>query len=282
MRILPMFAVLAAAAVVCSVRAPAHASDPVLERGRYLVRGVAACGNCHTPQTPDGPDQSRELAGGPPLVEPGVFKVFAPNITPDPETGIGAWSDEEIVRAVREGKRPDGRTLGPPMPYRLYRSISDEDMRAIVAHLRSVPAVRQETPPPEYGFPLPPSYGPPAVPVAAVTRDDPVAYGAYLAGPVGHCIECHSTPVQGVPDIENSLGAGGMTFVGPWGESVSANITPTGLGDWSDAEIVTAVTTGVRPDGRRLLPPMGYGYYATITQADLTAIVAYLRTLPPQ
>jgi mono/diheme cytochrome c family protein len=133
----------------------------------------------------------------------------------------------------------------------------------------------------EYRIPLPPSYGPPVGVVPAVLRDDKVAYGAYLAGPLGHCIECHSPPgPNGRPDIENELGAGGFEIPGPWGISVSANITPTALADWTDDQIKTVITTGVRPDGSHLLPPMGIYYYKNITPEDLDAIVAYLRTLP--
>lgn len=92
---------------------------------------------------------------------------------------------------------------------------------------------------------------------------------------------CHVTPdVNGIPDIENEEGGGGMTFHGPWGVSVAANITPTGLGDWTDAQIVTAITQGVRPDGRRLKPPMAFAYYRNIAPEDLQAIVDYLRQLP--
>lgn len=261
----------------------AVAAETPIERGRALMNGIVACGNCHTPQTPNGPDNSRELAGGPPIVEPGVFKAFAPNITPDMETGIGAWTDAEIIRAIREGKRRDGSTMGPPMPYGLYRHVSDEDMAAIVAYLRSVPPVRSESPKSEYSFPLPPAWVPPAAPVAPISKDDPVAYGAYLAGPLGHCIECHSTPNEkGQPDIENELGAGGMAFHGPWGTSVAPNITPNGIGDWTDAEIAKAITTGVRRDGRRIMPPMAIPYYATMSPSEVKAIVAYLRTLPPK
>jgi mono/diheme cytochrome c family protein len=116
-----------------------------------------------------------------------------------------------------------------------------------------------------------------------VSKADPVTYGAYLAGPLGHCIECHSAPNdKGQPDIENQLGGGGMAFHGPWGTSVSSNITPTGLSGWTDRQIIDAITKGVRPDGSRLMPPMAIAYYAGLSDAELTAIVAYLRSLPPK
>ena len=275
--------VLASLATVISASftAPAAAETP-LERGTYLMQSIVACGNCHTPKGPEGELPGMELAGGP-LINTPAFDAFAPNITPDPETGIGAWSDEEIANAIRNGVRPDGSLIGPIMPIGLYRGLSDADVSAIVAYMRQVPAVRNEVPKTVYRMPLPPSYGPPVTTVPEVEPSDRLAYGAYLAGPAGHCIECH-TPMsaEGAPDFENQLGAGGFEFEGPWGVSVSANITPTGLGDWTDRQIKTAVTTGVRPDGTRLQPPMGYPYYARMTDSDLDAIIYYLRTLPPK
>jgi mono/diheme cytochrome c family protein len=257
-------------------------AETVVERGRYIVEVIGACGNCHTPQGPNGPDETRHLAGGTPIVEPGMVAIPR-NITPDIETGIGAWTDAQIITAIREGVRPDGRVLGPPMPFGLYRGISDRDVAAIVAYLRTVDPVQNTPEPSRYDFPLPESWGPPVENVPEPDRGDKVAWGAYLAGPLGHCIECHSTPdADGIPDMENALGAGGMLFHGPWGVSASRNITPTGLSDRSDAEIKQIITTGVRYDGSKLLPPMGVSYYAQLTEQDLDAIVAYLRSLPPR
>lgn len=265
------------------VLSPARA-ESLLERGRALVQGVVACGNCHTPQTPDGPAPGMELAGHLVLdIEP--FTAYAPNITPDPETGIGTWSDAQIITAIREGLRPDGSIIGPPMPIGLYRGISDRDVQAIVAYLREVPAVRNVVPKSTYRIPLPKNYGPPLGPVPEVQRDDLLAYGAYLAGPLGHCIECHTPFVAGHPDFENQLGAGGFAFPGPWGISVSANITPhpeDGIAAYSDADIKRAITEGLRADGSRLSPPMGFAYYKTMSEAELDALIAYLRSLPPK
>ena len=116
-------------------------AQTALERGKYLVEGIVGCGNCHTPQGPNGPIFSRALSGGPPLEEPNVFTALPSNITPDPETGIGKWTDAQLKLAIREGKRPDGLLIGPPMPFYYYRHISDADLDAIVAYLRSVPAI---------------------------------------------------------------------------------------------------------------------------------------------
>jgi mono/diheme cytochrome c family protein len=257
-------------------------AETAVERGRYIVEVIGACGNCHTPQGPEGPDESHHLAGGTPIAEPGMVAIPR-NITPDLETGIGAWTDAQIIRAIREGVRPDGRVLGPPMPFGMYRQISDRDVAAIVAYLRTVEPVHNELQPSSYDFMLPETWGPPVDSVPEPDRQDKLAYGAYLAGPLGHCIECHSTPdAQGVPDLENALGAGGMLFHGPWGVSASRNLTPTGLRGKSDAEIKDTIRTGMLADGSKLQPPMGFAYYAHLTDEDLDAIVAYLRSLPPR
>jgi mono/diheme cytochrome c family protein len=224
--------------------------------------------------------QDMELAGGLKIDDP-AFSVVTPNITPDKESGIGSWTDEQIIAAIREGKRPDGTLIGPPMPFHFYSQISDDDAKAIVSYLRGVKPVSNKVPKNTYSFPLPPAWGPPVSNVAAVSPDDPVKYGEYLAGPLGHCMECHSGPDEkGIPDPVNHLGSGGIRFLGPWGESVSPNLTPANLKNWTDEQIKTVIRTGVRPDGSRLKPPMGVFYYANIPEKDLDAIIAYLRTLP--
>ena len=260
---------------------PVVAETP-LERGTYLMRSIAACGNCHTTQGPDGQRADMELAGQPKLFDVPEFTINSPNITPDPETGIGNWTDEQIIAAIREGKRPDGSMLGPFMPFEMYRGISDSDVRAIVAYLRSVPPVRHAVPRSVFNIPIPDNYGPPVTHVADVPREDPVAWGGYLAGPVGHCMECHTPWTDSGADYAHRLGAGGNEFPGPWGISVSANLTPTGLRGRTDDDLKQIITTGVRPDGSPMLPPMGFRYYANISDADLDAIIAYLRTLPPK
>ena len=121
--------------------------------------------------------------------------------------------------------------------------------------------------------------------VPDVSRDDPVKYGEYLAGPVGHCMDCHTTYVMGAIDYAQ-LGRGGnrynKPFIYEWA-AISANITPhaEGLGGWTDEEIKRAITQGVSRDGRVLLPFMPYGLYAKMQESDLDAIVAYLRSIPP-
>ncbi|PKP85475.1 MAG: cytochrome C [Alphaproteobacteria bacterium HGW-Alphaproteobacteria-2] len=241
---------------------------------------VSACGNCHTPMGPDGPIADQELSGRFVISFP-EFDAWSPNITP---ATIGGWTDQEIARAIREGIRPDGRVLGPPMAFELYRHISDEDIAAIIAYLRALPPVENEVPRSVYRIPLPDSYGPPVGEVTAPEPGETVEYGAYLAGPVAHCIECH-TPMEGPRHLyDTRLGAGGRDMSGPWGPSISANLTPAphALARWSDDEVIAMIRTGHRPDGSAMLPPMAYGFYAGMSDRDARAIVAYLRSLPPR
>ena len=114
------------------------AAETLLERGTYLMQSIVACGNCHTPKGPNGEIPGMELAGMAPFEKTPAFDVNAPNITQDKETGIGSWTDEQIIASIREGKRPDGSIIGPPMPIGLYRGLSDWDVRAIVVYLRTV------------------------------------------------------------------------------------------------------------------------------------------------
>ena len=257
------------------------------QRGAYLVGSIAGCGNCHTPKDAAGnPVRGMELAGGYEFDE-AFGRAFSQNITPDPETGVGKWTDAQLIAALREGKRPDGTTIGPPMPIEWYRKMSDEDAAAIVAYIRSVKPSRHAVEKSQYKIPLPPAYGPPVGHVTAPPRTDKVAYGGYLAGPVGHCMECH-TPFAKPGRLDMSrLGAGGRDLPSGVGDGrvVSRNITSDpedGIGKWSDADIKRAITTGVRPDGTKLARIMAVAWYAKMTPDDLDAIVAYLRSLPPQ
>ncbi len=262
----------------------AIAADTPLERGVYLMHGIVACGNCHTPKGPDGHRLAdQELSGGVVIDEPSVFHSVAPNITPDNATGIGKWTDEQIVDAVRNGKRPDGTTIGPPMPIEFYRNMSDTDVRAIVAYLRAVKPINHTVAKSEYQIPLPESYGPSVTHVPDVPRGNKLAYGHYLAD-IGHCMECH-TPMEGGRLDLARVGAGGRKLpVFPAGTVISVNLTPAnrdGIAHWTDAQVKTAITTGVRPDGRRLVLLMAFDWYRTIRNDDLDALVVYLRSLNP-
>ncbi|WP_370047956.1 MULTISPECIES: cytochrome c family protein [Salipiger] len=256
-------------------------AEPDLARGEYLVRGPAGCGNCHTPMGPEGPVAGMELAGR--LVDKNpAFTAYAPNITP--AGAISGWSDAELARAIREGIRPDGSLIGPPMPFAIYRGLDDDDLASMVAFLRTLAPVENEVPASEYNIPLPPAYGPPVESVSAPERGVTVDYGAYLAGPVMHCMECHSPMGPQGPMLDaGNLGKGGFEFHGPWGTSTAANLTSheDGLAGYSDAELKTMITEGKRPDGSQMFPPMPYGYLAQSTPEDLDAVILYLRSLPP-
>lgn len=275
MRITLLAGALASAAGIT----PVLAETPV-ERGEYLVRGPMGCGNCHTPLGPEGPVAGQELAGR--LVDDNpAFTAWAPNITPGGRAA--GWSDAELAQAIREGLRPDGSLIGPPMPFTMYRGISDADLAAVVAFLRTLPAVENETPASTYRIPLPPAYGPPVGSVTAPERGVTAEYGAYMATAITHCMECHTPMGPQGPMLDTGLGQGGFEFHGPWGVSVAANLTSgeDGLAGYSDDEIKAMITQGRRPDGTAMLPPMPYGYLARMTPGDLDAIVLYLRALPP-
>ncbi|MGX1309680.1 mono/diheme cytochrome c family protein [Amorphus suaedae] len=275
---------LAGIGVLAALSAGASA-ETLTERGFYLVTTVMACGNCHTPVGPTGPDQAKFLAGGL-TFDDKPFTVTAPNITSDKATGLGEWTDAEIKAALVEGVRRDGTPLAPVMPSAFYKVLSPRDLDAIVAYLRTVTPIENSVPGPEYrqvieAKPLPGAEKPI---LEAARNRDVVTEGFYLTT-IAHCMECHTRWTDGHPDPIEGLGAGGREFPGPWGTSVAANITPdpeAGIGAWSDAEVKKAITDGVAPDGTMLKPPMGYPYYHGMLDDDVDAIVAYLRTIPPR
>ena len=206
------------AAALCSAASLAWAETPV-ERGEYLVRGPMSCGNCHTPQGPDGPDMSMELAGGQLVIDEPMMHAVSPNITP--AGPVGDWTDAELARAIREGIRPDGSLIGPPMPFSLYKDLSDTDLAAIVAFLRTLKPIENATEKSVYNIPLPPAYGPPVEHVADIPRGPTAEYGKYMAGPIAHCVECHTPMGPQGPMFDTALGQGGFEFPGPWGVSVA-------------------------------------------------------------
>jgi mono/diheme cytochrome c family protein len=275
-------------AVLALAIAPAVAQTPPpspIERGKYLVEGILTCGNCHTPRGPGGVlDTARRHAGGPQVWETAEYRVHPSNITPDKETGIGAWSTEQLKASIRDGRRPSGQQLSPQMPSAYYKIFTPADLDAVVAYVQSLPPVAHKVEPPVYKVKQMTVDVPPGAekPLAVAAMKDPVKRGFYLAT-VGHCMECHTPIVNGHRDFKNALGTGGERFEGPWGVSVSRNITAhkvNGIGAWTDDEVKRAITQGVRKDGSKLRPPMGFAWYATMTQADLDAIVRYVRTIP--
>jgi mono/diheme cytochrome c family protein len=265
--------------------AGAQAQSPV-ERGGYLVNGILTCGNCHTPKGPGGVELTGEMhAGGVIEWDTPTFKVKGPNITPDREAGIGSWSDAEIKAAIQDGKHKNGHPLAPIMPFAFYKVFTPRDIDAVVAYLKSVPPKNNRSQPPVYKGPMNVDMVPNAdKPMSEADMSDPVKRGFYLVT-IGHCMECHTPMERGERLLATRYGAGGFRFTGPFGESFSRNITShreKGIGAWTDDEIKRAIAQGVRKDGTPLKPPMGYSWYARMTDADLSAIVAYLRTVPPK
>ena len=254
-----------------------------LERGDYLVNGILTCGNCHTPRGPGGVfDDTKRLSGGPQTWDEPAYTVKGANITPDKETGIGGWSAADVKRAIQEGVRPNGVPLAPIMPHAFYQVFTPADIDAVVAYVRSVPPIKNAVEPPVYKAAFT-AVSPPGAdkPMSEADLKDPLKRGFYLVT-IGHCMECHSPMVDGRHDFSR-IGTGGQKFEGPFGVSVSRNITShkeKGLGGWTDDEIKRAITQGISRDGSKLKPPMGFEFYAKMKPEDLDDIVAYIRTVP--
>jgi mono/diheme cytochrome c family protein len=259
------------------------AAQSAVERGSYLVNTIMTCANCHSPKGPPAAVAGKDFSGGLRFNEP-PFDVTAPNITSDKETGLGGWTDAEIKTLLLTGKNKNGIQAAEVMPTAFYPILTPEDLNAIVAYLRSLPPIKNKVPDPVYKIALPHHVFPGAEKAySQADLNDKLKKGQYLAT-IGHCMECHTPFKPGADaDFAGSLGKGGREFPGPWGISKSRNITSSktaGLGNWTDAEIKTAITQGKSRDGTPLKGPMGYQYYAKMTDADLDAVVAYLRTVP--
>jgi mono/diheme cytochrome c family protein len=259
----------------------ALAETPV-ERGNYLVNSLLTCGNCHSPKGPPQAIAGKDFSGGLSWDEP-PFKVTAPNITQDKDTGIGNFTDAQIKTVLRKGVKPDGVPVAMVMPSGFYEIMTESDLNAVVAYLKTLKPVSNKVPDPIYkmpqGHPIPPGAD---KPYTEAMLTDKVKKGFYLAT-ISHCMECHTPFGARGRDFANRLGAGGAEFPGPWGVVHSRNITSSktkGLGDWTDAEIKRAITQGIRKDGTKLTGPMGFDLYARMTETDLDAVVAWLRTVP--
>lgn len=259
-----------------------------LARGRYLANAVSGCMYCHSEHDWKAP--------GDPVIESnvGVGQVFfleglpgtivAPNITPDSATGAGAWSDDQLARAIREGIGHDGRTLFPLMPYEHFRSMSDEDLASVVVYLRSLQPVQNALPKSEIIFPV--KYlirnapQPVTSPVLVDNSSDPVKRGEYLVQ-ISGCSDCHTPQKQGQPNAALAF-AGGFELKGPFGTVTSANITPdpSGISYYDENMFIQAMRTG-KVKARTLNPIMPWIMLRNMTDDDLKAMFAYLRTLPP-
>jgi mono/diheme cytochrome c family protein len=278
----PMKSVYLAASLIAL--ASVAKAETIVKRGEYLVTTIGGCGNCHTPRqggTIEGKViPGTELSGGLQLDED-VGHLSMPNITPDIKTGIGEWTDNQIVMGLRDGRRPDGKIIGPPMPIPMYRNLSDNDASSIATYLLTLKPVNHAVPRSVYKIPLPENYGPPVSHVDEPSPTDQVTYGKYLVT-FGHCVLCHTPEGKDQPFDMSRAFAGGRKM--PNG-SVTRNITSDpedGLGRWTDAQIKVSITESKRPDGTALNRIMAFDWYKGITQPDLDSIVAYLRTIPPQ
>ena len=270
-----------AASLTLVIPLAAQADDALIKRGEYLVNGPAACSNCHGTRNPDFSIQpGMEFAGGFHIVDP-AFDVYAANITSDKETGIGDWTDDQIVKVIREGVDPKGDIIFPPMPVPTYNNMSDDDVKAIVAYMRTVAPVKNEVPEPHWNIPQ--QAMPPAKGAAAPDPSDKVAYGGYIVTAIAHCFECHTPMGPQGPDM-SKMGAGGFEItLAPDMTVMTPNITSdpdTGIGKWTDDDIKKALTEGVTPTGGHLSPPMPFLFFKNMTPQDVDAVVAYLRTVP--
>jgi cytochrome c553 len=266
---------------------PAETVQARLERGRYLAENVSLCFACHSEvdwESPTAPIVPGTKGAGGPFPETTLpFPLNSPNITSDPETGAGRWTDEQLARAIRQGIGHDGRVLFPGMPYHFYHRLSDDDLASLIAYLRSLPPVRNElakTPlPDEIQQTLQPL--PITGPAAPPDVSSPAKRGEYLVT-LALCGDCH-TPLDEKMQLMTELTfAGGRLMKGAWGELVSANITPdaSGITHYDEELFLKVMHTG-NPGGRQLNPIMLWGYYRNMRDEDLKAIFAYLQTVKP-
>ncbi|MFB3819445.1 MAG: cytochrome c family protein [Candidatus Methylomirabilales bacterium] len=277
------------AGVVLARPVPAAAGAPLpdaVAHGKYIFGAAGGCG-CHT--EPKG-----TLNAGGRRYDGPFGTVYSTNITPDRETGIGGWTDEQIIAAIRLGRRPNGERLIPVHPYTVFNGMAEADLKGLVAYLRTVPPVRRANQPKRITVPLFESVFLPAWLAAFAPRETPppsaptsgVARGEYLVRAVGHCGECH-TPRTLTQATDNSRFLAGNP-TGPENASVP-NITPdptSGL-TWTEEQIAEYLGTGNRPDGdvagglmAEVIQGTSAGY-KDLTPADRLAIARYLKTLPP-
>ena len=258
-----------------------------LNRGKYLVESVGGCFDCHS-QLPDQKPEPgvapvfEKKGSGRIVINSGDLVIAAPNITPDIETGAGTWSDDQFARAIREGIGHDGRTLFPMMPYKDFRSLSDEDLASIIVYIRSLEPVRHELPKPQIPFPLSRLINNAPQPVTEpITHNsfDRIARGRYLTT-IGGCGNCHT------PKDKQGRPVAGMEFAGgnyfDEFQVATANITPdaTGIGYYDEALFIKAIRTG-HVGARPLRVPMPWWVFRNMNDEDLKSIFAFLRTVKP-
>jgi mono/diheme cytochrome c family protein len=259
---------LAAQSATAAPPAQELKGDPT--HGEYLFAAAEGCG-CHM-------GEAGFLAGGAPFPLGPAGEVYARNITSDPETGIGNWSETEIVTAIRTGMTPDGRMLFPVMPYPIFTHMADQDAYDLAAFIKTAPPIKNAVPERKLNIPVPP-FEPADAPATAPTEG--VERGSYLVNAVAQCSDCH-TPRddQGNPIADKFLAGA------PVETEVSANITPdmeTGIGSWTEEQIAELLKTGKEPSGESvgglMLQVIQEGF-SHLTDTDRLAIAAYLKTIP--
>jgi mono/diheme cytochrome c family protein len=278
--------VVAATAAWRVETAAAQGSAAEIARGKYVFGATGGCG-CHTVKGEPVNAGGRRYDGP-------FGTVFSTNITPDRETGIGTWTDEQIITAIRLGRRPNGERLLPVHPYPVFNGMTADDLKAVVAFLKTVPPVKRANQSKRISVPLFESVFLPAWLAAFAPRETPpttapasgAARGEYLVRAVGHCGECHSPRTVTMATDNSRFLAGNPK--GPEDAAVP-NITPdreTGLGKWSVEDIADYLGTGNRPDGDvagGLMAEVIEGTlagYKDLTKADRLAIAQYLKTIP--
>lgn len=258
-----------------------------IARGKYIFALAGGCG-CHTSK--DGPVN----AGGRSLKTPyGTF--YGTNITPDPVHGVGNWTEQQLIDSIRLGVRPDGSVMSPVMPYPAFNQMSDDDVTDLVAYLRSLPPVARTNQPHQLSVPFPDLgmrlwrwlfFTPQAAPARA--PQEGLERGRYISEHLAHCQECH-TPRTIVGTLKRALDLAGNAD-GIDGE-ISPNITPepkTGIGEWSEDEIVSLLQTGFEPNFDNVqglmalvIDGVAEGGYKDMTKEDAFAVARYLKSAPP-
>lgn len=261
----------------------AAAGQSLVERGRYLAQ-AGDCIACHT--IPG----AKIFSGNRPMPTP-FGTLYAPNITPDNETGIGQWSADDFYRMMHTGRSRNGALLYPAMPFASYTKVTRADCDAIFAYLRSVPAVRQRTREHELRFP----YNNRALLIGWRTlyfeegeyRPDPSRSaewnrGAYLVQGLGHCSMCHS-PINALGgSSEEQAFQGGLIPMQNWYAPSLTSNKEAGLGTWDIQDIIDLLQTGVSNRGT-VYGPMAevtYNSLQHMTDADIRAMAVYLKSLP--
>ncbi len=270
----------------------------VLERGEYLALHVAACVDCHSKRDFtkfSGPVIPGTEGGGGFLFDeklglPG--KIFGRNITPDNETGIGTWTDDDILKAMTLGISKNGDTLFPLMPYIQFNHMAKEDLLSIIAYIRTWKPIRNKVPARQLMMPIAMAYPGPALQASIdgnvrPPESDKVQYGGYLAT-MADCGTCHSPQTPQGPDVSKMF-AGGYLFDLGSNKVSSANITPdsaTGIGGWTEERFLNKFTQyreeksyNYNPGNQNSVMPLSV--LAGMKDEDLKAIYAYMKTIAP-